>query len=179
MKFRPIILSGGSGTRLWPISRRSFPKQFIPLVGDESLFAAVLRLIEDRSLFEPPTIVGNKEHKLLILDALERFGVTDARILLEPEGKNTAPAAITAAIDEKTRDVLHLVLPSDHIITNHASFLKTLHLAAPIAQAGHITLFGITPDYPEIALLGKDGGGLSASTIGRLKEACTVCQLSQ
>jgi mannose-1-phosphate guanylyltransferase/mannose-6-phosphate isomerase len=149
MKIRPIILSGGSGTRLWPLSRRSFPKQFAPLVGDESLFAAVLRLTRDRSLFEAPLVVGNRDHKFLILDALDSAGIKDARILLEPEGRNTAPAVITAALDEKTTDVLHLVLPSDHVITDGNAFLNVMRCAAPAAQAGHIILFGMTPSHPE------------------------------
>ncbi|MDE2020798.1 MAG: mannose-1-phosphate guanylyltransferase/mannose-6-phosphate isomerase, partial [Patescibacteria group bacterium] len=119
MKIRPVILSGGAGTRLWPVSRQSLPKQFVPLVGEESLFMARLRAVADRSLFAAPLIVGNAAHKFLILESLERLGITDATILLEPMGRNTAAAAMVAAYaDEKTEDILHLVMPSDHVITD-------------------------------------------------------------
>jgi mannose-1-phosphate guanylyltransferase / mannose-6-phosphate isomerase len=149
MRIRPIILSGGSGTRLWPVSRRLFPKQYAPLIGRESLFTKALQLTGDRSLFEPPMIVGNIEHKFLILDAIESLGIRDAKIILEQQGQNTAAAIIVAAQAEEDDDVLHLVLPSDHIIEDHDKFIDTIRLAAPASAAGNIVLFGMSPVYPE------------------------------
>lgn len=150
MKIRPVILSGGSGTRLWPISRRCFPKQFANLVGEESLFIAALRATQDRMLFEAPLIVGNVDHKFLILDALQTLGIIDAKILLEPTGRNTGAAAIVAALSDEDGELLHLVMPSDHVITNKEAFLAAIHAAKSAAQDGKIVLFGIQPTHPEI-----------------------------
>jgi len=149
MKIRPIILSGGSGTRLWPVSRTKAPKQFVPLLGKENLFAATVRSISDRSLFAAPMIVGNIEHKFLIHDALEETKTQAAAVILEPVGRNTAAAALVAALAEKDGDVLHLVRPSDHVIADTTAWHTALALATPAAEAGSIVLFGITPDYPE------------------------------
>lgn len=174
MKIRPVILSGGSGTRLWPISRRCFPKQFAPLVGDESLFAAALRTTLDRELFAPPIIVANVEHKFLILDALQAVGVDDARILLEPEGRNTGAAAITAALTDSSEDTLHLVMPSDHLIEKRDAFIAAVQAAASAAQAGNIVLFGMRPSYPETGygyiVPGEKTGWAGIARVGAFQE---------
>ena len=149
MKIRPVILSGGSGTRLWPVSRAKAPKQFVPLTGDENLFAATVRSVSDSAQFAPPIIVGNHEHKFLIHDALDSAKVTPALVLLEPVGRNTAAAALAAAIAETDKDVLHLVRPSDHVIADPQAWHEALARAVPAAQAGSIVLFGITPDFAE------------------------------
>jgi mannose-1-phosphate guanylyltransferase/mannose-6-phosphate isomerase len=150
-KFRPVILSGGSGTRLWPLSRSQFPKQFAPLMGDETLFDATLRRINDRSRYAAPIIVGNADHKFFIQDALNRQHIDDALIVLEPIGRNTAPAAIIAAMAEPESDtgILHLVMPSDHLVSDETAFHAYVASAARVAQLGEIVLFGITPDRPE------------------------------
>jgi mannose-1-phosphate guanylyltransferase/mannose-6-phosphate isomerase len=149
MKIRPIILSGGSGTRLWPVSRTKAPKQFVPLIGDENLFTATVRSVASSALFTDPLIVGNGEHKFLIHDALDSVKITDAKVIFEPEGRNTAPAAVVAALVEKESDILHLVRPSDHVITDLKAWHAALAQAIPAAQAGSIVLFGIKPDYAE------------------------------
>jgi mannose-1-phosphate guanylyltransferase/mannose-6-phosphate isomerase len=149
MKIRPIILSGGSGTRLWPVSRTKAPKQFVPLIGEENLFTATLRSIADTKMYAPPFIVGNAEHKFLIHDALDAARVTAASVVLEPVGRNTAAAAIVAALAETDSDILHLVRPSDHIISDAKAWNAALARAVPAAESGLITLFGIEPDYAE------------------------------
>src|SRR5580692_888613 len=107
MLVRPVILSGGSGTRLWPVSRARQPKQFMPLLGRECLFAAAIRLTADKAGFAPPLVVGSAEHKFLILDILEQMSIAFAPPLLEPDGRNTAAAAIAAALADEDADVLH------------------------------------------------------------------------
>lgn len=151
MLIRPVILSGGSGTRLWPVSRKKHPKQFARLIGKESLFTGTLRTVADRKRFAPPLIIGNAEHKFLIRDALEEVGMTDATVYLEPTGRNTAPAAFVAALIEKEgkADCLHLVLPSDHIITDKAAFFAAIDAAKPAVEKQHIVLFGIHPNRPD------------------------------
>ncbi|MDR3449935.1 MAG: mannose-1-phosphate guanylyltransferase/mannose-6-phosphate isomerase [Alphaproteobacteria bacterium] len=153
---RPVILSGGSGTRLWPVSRSKAPKQFVPLIGAENLFAATVRStydmgrsVNDPTSFAPPMIVGNAEHKFLIHDALDAAKQSEAIVLLEPIGRNTAAAAIAAALAEKDDDVLHLVRPSDHVIADAKAFRAAIAQAVPAAAAGSFVLFGIAPDYPE------------------------------
>ena len=149
MKIRSIILSGGSGTRLWPVSRAKAPKQFVPLLGEQNLFSATAHSAIDADLFVAPMIVGNAEHKFLIHDALEAAKITDSLVLLEPMGRNTAAAALAAALAEKDPGVLHLVRPSDHVITDMKAWHAALKRAVPSASAGSIVLFGITPTYPE------------------------------
>lgn len=148
LKIRPILLSGGSGTRLWPVSRRQYPKQFAPLLGEESLFATTLQRMGDRSRYTPPVIIANTEHKFFILEALEHLRITDAIVLLEPQGRNTAAAAIIAALHEQDKDMLHLVMPSDHLIGDEAAFHAAVAQASAQAQSD-IVLFGIKPDRPE------------------------------
>jgi mannose-1-phosphate guanylyltransferase / mannose-6-phosphate isomerase len=148
MNIRPVILSGGSGTRMWPVSRAKFPKQFAELYGDISLFARTLQLIADRKRFEAPIIVANQDHKFLILDMLARLKINDATILLEPVGRNTGAAAIVAAIAEREK-VIHLVMPSDHVINDAQNFLARVDEAKAAAAEGQFVLFGMKPDRPE------------------------------
>jgi mannose-1-phosphate guanylyltransferase/mannose-1-phosphate guanylyltransferase/mannose-6-phosphate isomerase len=149
MKIRPIILSGGSGTRLWPVSRTKAPKQFVPLVGPDSLFVLTAQSGRDAALFASPMVVGNHEHKFLIQDGLDHAAITASSILLEPNGRNTAAAALVAALAETDHDTLHLVRPSDHLIADLPAFHKAVIQAAPAAASGLIVLFGITPEYAE------------------------------
>src|ERR1700761_7158324 len=129
MKIRPVILSGGSGTRLWPVSRAKAPKQFVPLIGDENLFAATVRSVADKGVFAAPMIVGNSEHKFLIHDALDEAKISGAVVVLEPLGRNTAPAIIAAALAEKDADILHLARPSDHVIKDTKAWSAALSQA--------------------------------------------------
>lgn len=151
MKIRPIILSGGSGTRLWPVSRRNLPKQFVPLLNEESLFLATLRSVSDRAFFEAPIIVGSLAHKFLIHDTLDQLGIEDALVILEPMGRNTAAAVLVAvAADyEDNPERLHLVRPSDHVIGDEVSFKQAVMTAKTAAASGSIVLFGLKPQYAE------------------------------
>jgi len=149
MHIRPIILSGGSGTRLWPVSRQKQPKQFVALIGQNSLFASTLSLTANKPGFAPALIVGSADHKFLILDILEHMAVPHVAPLLEPEGRNTAAAALVAALAETEEDVLHLVRPSDHIIEDEKAFMEAVAKAVAAAKNGSFVLFGITPTHPE------------------------------
>jgi mannose-1-phosphate guanylyltransferase/mannose-6-phosphate isomerase len=150
-KITPVILSGGAGTRLWPVSRRQFPKQFAALLNEKNLFSATLSRVSDRAHYTRPIIVGNNEHKFFILDALDKLNITDALVLLEPMGRNTAAAALTTALYEMDKGFsgLHLVMPSDHLVADETAFHLAAHEAAVMARKGNIVLFGINPEFPE------------------------------
>lgn len=152
----PVILSGGSGTRLWPVSRECAPKQFAPLFADDrSLFQRTLtRFAGDAARYAPPIVICNEAHRFLIAEQARRLGISNASILLEPAGRNTAPAAALAAL--AARDLapddgvtpLVLLLPADHLIADEAAFHRAIAAALPAAEAGRIVTFGVTPDYP-------------------------------
>ncbi|MBX2880111.1 MAG: mannose-1-phosphate guanylyltransferase/mannose-6-phosphate isomerase [Granulosicoccus sp.] len=151
----PVILAGGSGTRLWPLSRTSYPKQFVSLLGDVSLFTTTVRRGQQISPARP-IIVGNEEHRFLIAEQLRISGIEDAPILLEPEGRNTAPAialAALAATDLATGpepdDPLLLVSPSDHLIGDPAAFASAIEQGIALANEGKLVTFGIEPSRPE------------------------------
>lgn len=146
----PVILSGGSGTRLWPLSRESYPKQFLPLVGERSMLQATWLRVAALAA-QPPIVVANEEHRFVAAEQLQQLDVRPQAMLLEPIGRNTAPAIAVAAL-EATRsggDALLLVLPSDHVIADEAKFRETVQLAAPAADAGKLVTFGIVPTGPE------------------------------
>ena len=148
----PVILSGGSGTRLWPLSRSLYPKQLLPLVTDKTMLQETVLRVSDRSCFAAPMIVCNDEHRFIIEEQLHQIGVKDAAIVIEPEGRNTAPAAAAAAmlISAKDPDALMLVMPSDHVIGNLAEFRKAIEIAAKAAAGGdRLITFGIKPTGPE------------------------------
>ncbi len=148
-KIRPVILCGGSGTRLWPVSREEYPKQFVPLFDGISLFAKTLNRVNDRTHYAPPLIISNIAHKFHITSILKTLGVTDAIILLEPYSRNTAAPAIIAALHEIDSEpgTLHLVMPSDHIIDDEIAFHDAITRACTLA-AEDIVLFGIAPTHP-------------------------------
>ena len=146
----PVLLAGGAGTRLWPASRRSWPKQFVPLLGEKSLFrAAVARLAAPG--FAPPLVITGEAYRFLVAEQLQQEGRTPAALLIEPDGRNTAPAALVAALWLAGRDpgALMLLAPSDHAIADPARFAATVAAAAPAARAGRIVTFGIRPDRAE------------------------------
>lgn len=148
----PVILCGGSGTRLWPISRGMYPKQFIPSLssGDESLLAETLRRVDPMRGFQPPTLVCNNDYRFLLDDELSRNRIEAREILLEMAGRNTAPAIAAAALSISVQDpeAVIAVMPSDHAIQNAESFVTSVKKAAHLAQSGHFVLFGIKPDSP-------------------------------
>ena len=145
----PIILAGGSGTRLWPVSRQSFPKQFVPLIGNSSLFQqSVLRVNSDE--FAKPIIVTSEKYRFLVSDQLDAIGVS-ADIVIEPVGKNTAPAILAAAIiaQKSDFDATLLVTPSDHYIPETKAFLKTIAAGITAADSGDLVTFGVKPSRVE------------------------------
>lgn len=143
----PVILCGGSGTRLWPLSRSLFPKQFVPFDNNESLFAKTLervkKLIQDIS----PIIVCNEEHRFHALMEIEAHNCQPA-IILEPCPRNTAPAIALAALAVESEDPNLLIMPSDHFLPDHATFCQKVREAATLSESGHIVAFGIKPTSP-------------------------------
>ena len=145
----PVILSGGSGTRLWPMSRARHPKQFLPLVSGRSLLQDTARRVADGTRFAPPTVVCNEEHRFVIAEQLRECGAAARRIVLEPEARNTAPAAAVAALCLPDSEALMLVMPSDHAIGDERAFLAAIEIGAAAAEGGALVTFGVTPDRPE------------------------------
>ena len=151
----PIILSGGSGTRLWPMSRSLYPKQLLALVGERSLLQqTVLRVVSDgggNAGFAPPLIIANEEHRFIIAEQLREIGAVADALVLEPVGRNTAPAACVAALRlaASEPDALMLLMPSDHVIGELDAFRSATKRAAAAARCGHLVTFGITPERAE------------------------------
>ena len=146
----PVLLCGGSGTRLWPLSRKSYPKQFSPLIGDRSLFqASALRLSGPG--YAAPVVVTADAFRFIVTEQLAEAGVKPGAVLIEPAGRDTAPAVLAAALFLEQTDPqgLMLVAPSDHVIPDPAQFADTVAAAVPAAEAGQLVTFGIAPDRPE------------------------------
>ncbi|MGB0921671.1 MAG: mannose-1-phosphate guanylyltransferase/mannose-6-phosphate isomerase [Alphaproteobacteria bacterium] len=147
----PVLLSGGSGTRLWPSSRVRAPKQMQKLVGDTSMIQQTALRVCGRTGFAAPIVVCNEAHGPLVLHQLAQAGVADPTLITEPIGRNTAPAIAAAALEAQDRgmsDALLLVLPADHVITNQAAFLEAIAKARIAAGAGYLVTFGIVPTSP-------------------------------
>jgi mannose-1-phosphate guanylyltransferase/mannose-6-phosphate isomerase len=147
---QPVLLSGGSGTRLWPLSREAYPKQFLPLAGDDTMLQATwLRVAAIAGA--PPIVVANEEHRFLVAEQLRQAGAPAPSILLEPVGRNTAPAIAAAALQATIdgADPLLLVLPSDHVIANADAFRDAVRAASAAAEQGALVTFGIVPTAPE------------------------------
>ena len=147
----PVILSGGSGTRLWPMSRTLYPKQLLSLLGHDSLLQQTVRRVADRQGFASPLLVANEEHRFIIAEQLRGIAAVPRALLLEPVGRNTAPAACIAALalTEAEPDPLMLVMPSDHTIGDLGSFADAVERAAAAARAGALVSFGIAPQRAE------------------------------
>jgi mannose-1-phosphate guanylyltransferase/mannose-1-phosphate guanylyltransferase/mannose-6-phosphate isomerase len=168
MKIHPVILSGGSGTRLWPLSRAAYPKQLMPLVSDGSLLQETVQRVGDQGRFAAPLLICNDEHRFMVAEQLHQDGVVPDRIVLEPVARNTAPAAAAAAVllAADDPDALMLLLPSDHHIGDTARFLAAVDAAAAAARQGALVTFGMAAERPETgygyirrgaALAGADG----------------------
>ncbi len=148
----PVLLSGGAGTRLWPLSRRLFPKQLLPLVGKQTMLQETIkRLTGFEYQLVSPIVVCNEEHRFLVAEQLREIGEVSSAIILEPIGRNTAPALTLAALDlvEQYKDVVMLVMPADHVIRDIEGFHLAVEQAAMLADDDFLVTFGITPDKPE------------------------------
>jgi mannose-1-phosphate guanylyltransferase/mannose-6-phosphate isomerase len=151
----PVIMAGGSGTRLWPLSRAGYPKQFLVLSGNSSLFQqAAVRLqgVGDAGIdVQAPLVVGNEEHRFLVLDQLREARIEPAALVLEPAGRNTAPALTLAALQALASggDPVLMVTPADQTVTDEAAFTRAMRRAVAVAAGGGIAILGIVPDRPE------------------------------
>jgi mannose-1-phosphate guanylyltransferase/mannose-6-phosphate isomerase len=162
----PVILSGGSGTRLWPMSRESTPKQFLPLVTELSLLQETLQRARSVGSFvERPVIVCNEAHRFLVAEQARAISIEPQAIVLEPAGRNTAPAVAVGALlaQSSATDPLLLVLPADHVILDAAAFAQAVKVAIKAALDGYLVTFGVVPDKPETGYgyiaRGEDRGG--------------------
>src|SRR5437763_13025445 len=146
LMIHPVILSGGSGTRLWPMSRALYPKQLLALTGDKSLLQETVARVSGDAKFAPPLIVANEEHRFIIAEQLREIRVTPAALVLEPVGRNTAPAAAVAALRlaASEPDALMLVLASDHLIADLPAFNAARERAAAAAQTRRL----VSPGHP-------------------------------
>ncbi|MDQ3040271.1 MAG: mannose-1-phosphate guanylyltransferase/mannose-6-phosphate isomerase [Pseudomonadota bacterium] len=149
-KLQVVLLSGGSGTRLWPLSREAYPKQFLALAGDDTMLQATWRRVAALADMAPIVVAG-EDHRFLVAEQLRQMGAPRPAIVLEPLGRNTAPAIAAAAMQamQTGEDPLLLVLPSDHVVREEAAFRAAVQQAKPAAEAGALVTFGIVPDAPE------------------------------
>lgn len=152
----PILLCGGSGTRLWPLSRKSYPKQFSPLMGEETLFQASAKRLSGGAgavRFESPMVLTNAEFRFIVTEQLQAVGIDPGEILIEPEGRNTAPAVLAAALRAAALDpeAILLVAPSDHVVPDVAAFHTAIERGLDAVKSGQLVTFGIQPSHPETA----------------------------
>ncbi|EGX1470283.1 mannose-1-phosphate guanylyltransferase ManC, partial [Salmonella enterica] len=148
----PIILAGGSGSRLWPLSRTLYPKQFLCLKGDLTMLQTTICRLNGVEC-ESPVVICNEQHRFIVAEQLRQLNKLTENIILEPAGRNTAPAialaALAAARQHTDCDPLMLVLAADHAIANEGAFRDAVRSAMPYADAGKLVTFGIVPDLPE------------------------------
>ena len=148
---QPVILSGGAGTRLWPLSRELYPKQLLPLLSDKTMLQETVGRLEGLQTSGAPMIVCNEAHRFMVAEQLRQQEVAPSAIILEPCGRNTAPAIAIAAMQAQQNgdDSILLVLPADHLIADVVSFRKAVLAGAELAEIGKLVTFGIVPDHPE------------------------------
>jgi mannose-1-phosphate guanylyltransferase/mannose-1-phosphate guanylyltransferase/mannose-6-phosphate isomerase len=150
MTITPVLLCGGSGSRLWPLSRKSYPKQFSALLGDQSLFQSSVQRVSGAE-FDAPLVVTNSDFRFIVSDQMKAVGIDPGAILIEPRGCNTAPAVLAAALflAERSPEALMLVAPSDHFVPDAEAFRAAVRSGADAARAGRLVTFGIRPTYAE------------------------------
>jgi mannose-1-phosphate guanylyltransferase/mannose-1-phosphate guanylyltransferase/mannose-6-phosphate isomerase len=180
----PVILSGGSGTRLWPMSRSHYPKQLLPLVGEHSLLQQAALRVADAPGFGAPLVIANEEHRFIIAEQMREIDIAPHSLLLEPVGRNTAPAACIAALSlvAAEPDALMLLMPSDHTIEDRAAFLAAVERAAAAARAERLVTFGIHPEKAETgygyiergAALARAEGAFAVARFVEKPEAATA-----
>jgi mannose-1-phosphate guanylyltransferase/mannose-6-phosphate isomerase len=148
----PVLLAGGSGTRLWPLSRQAYPKQFLKLGGEHTLIQQTALRAQQLENAAPPIVICGDTHRFLVAEQLREIGIEDATIILEPEGRNTAPAAAVAALQVSKQygdNALVFLMSADHVVADTAAFCKAAKIAAETAQTGRLMVFGIKPTRPE------------------------------
>ena len=151
MNFYPVILTGGAGSRLWPVSREFYPKPLLPIVGDQTLLQDTAARLNGLGGLHPALFVCNEEHRFLVAEQVRTLGKEPEAIMLEPEGRNTAPALTIAALYLADQDphAVMVAMPADHVIPDPAAFTATVEKAGQLAEAGHLVTFGIVADKPE------------------------------
>lgn len=171
-KILPVVLSGGSGTRLWPLSREKYPKQLLPLVGEQSMLQATVSRLDGIADLGQPLLVCNEEHRFVVAEQMRLMG-KQGKALLEPFGRNTAPALTLAALwaQQQGGDPVLVVMPADHVILDGAVFRDTVVKAVALAENGLAVTFGITPDCPETGYGYIQQGTLLAGESGAFKLA--------
>ncbi|WP_293210007.1 mannose-1-phosphate guanylyltransferase, partial [Parvibaculum sp.] len=172
----PVILSGGVGSRLWPTSRALYPKQLLPLVSERTMLLETALRVSGGERFADPIIVSNDEHRFIIAQQMRDAGITPLAHILEPQGRNTAPAAAAAAAFVRAHDPegVLLVLPADHHIADIEAFRDAVSRGAALAEAGKLVTFGILPSGPETGYgyvkRGTELGGGNAFVVERFVE---------
>ena len=156
MTITPVLLCGGSGTRLWPLSRKSYPKQFVPLMGEETLFQASAKRLSDgvgAMRFTAPMVLTNSDFRFIVTEQLQAVGIDPDAILIEPKGRNTAPAVLAAALRAAALDpdAILLVAPSDHVVPDVAAFHAAIERGLKAVRVGQLVTFGIQPSHAETA----------------------------
>jgi len=184
IQVQPVIMAGGSGTRLWPLSRAGYPKQFLILSGNTSLFQQAAErlaaLASDDLSLAGPCIVGNEEHRFMVLDQLRELGLEPSAVLLEPVGRNTAPALTLAALQalEDGQDPVLVVTPADQTVTDGPAYTAALQAAVREAAGGAICILGITPSGPETGYgyirTSPDAAGLAVAQFVEKPDAATA-----
>lgn len=189
MAIHPVILVGGSGTRLWPISRKSYPKQFIPLMSERSLLQETITRTDGIEGLGEPVFVANEDHRFVVAEHIRQIGREPLAIILEPEGRNTAPALTLAALylaqgaESSGEDPIMLVMPSDHVIRDVDKFKRVVQSCIPLAEMGSLVAVGVVPTLPKTgfgyikqgepmpsAPYGENGEGIKAYRIDEFVE---------
>jgi len=173
-KIIPVVLSGGSGTRMWPLSRSHYPKQFLPLVSEKTLLQETVLRLPALDHLSSPMVVCNEDHRFMVAEQLHQLGIDPRAILLEPFGRNTAPAVALSALAAPSPDDILLVLPADHVITDHQALAQAIEKAVELADTGHLVTFGIVPTAPETGYgyihRGDELGSKNAFVVDRFVE---------
>ena len=169
----PVLLSGGTGSRLWPLSRETCPKQLLSLLGEKTMLQQTALRVADPSLFSAPMVIANAEHRFAIGEQLRAAGISDPTIVLEPFGRNTAPAVAIAALlaSETDPDAIILAMPVDHWVRDPAAFGAAVATGLTAARHGRFVLFGQRPTAPATRF-----GYIRAGDGLRVRSRCLRCR---